>query len=275
MRIDAHQHFWKYDPNRDTWIDNSMLVLQNDFLPKDLQPILTQNKFDGCIVVQADQSVDETQFLLQLSDDSSFIKGIVGWVDLMNQDIEQTLSKLSNHKKFKGVRHILQAEPEGFMLQDEFLNGISLLEKFNLTYDVLISPHQLEEAIKLVETFPKQKFVLDHLAKPEIKANKITTWKEDIFSLSSFQNVYCKLSGLVTEADWNSWKPEDFTAYLDVVFKAFGVERLMFGSDWPVCLLASNYAQVVKLIENYMTPLSQKEQEDIMGKNTMKFYNIN
>jgi len=275
MRIDAHQHFWKYDPNRDTWIDNSMLVLQNDFLPKDLQPILTQNKFDGCIVVQADQSVDETQFLLQLSDDSSFIKGIVGWVDLMNQDIEQTLSKLSNHKKFKGVRHILQAEPEGFMLQDEFLNGISLLEKFNLTYDVLISPHQLEEAIKLVETFPKQKFVLDHLAKPEIKANKITTWKEDIFSLSSFQNVYCKLSGLVTEADWNSWKPEDFTAYLDVVFKAFGVERLMFGSDWPVCLLASNYAQVVKLIENYMTSLSQKEQEDIMGKNTMKFYNIN
>ncbi len=274
MRLDAHQHFWKFDPNRDTWIDNTMLVLQNDFLPKDLQPLLIENNFNGCIAVQADQSDEETQFLLQQSDENPFIKGVVGWVNLVDKNVGDTLATFSKYKKFKGVRYILQSESDGFMLQDSFLKGISLLEKFNLTYDILIYPNQLKEAIKLVEVFPKQKFVLNHLGKPSIKNKEITDWETNITILASHKNVFCKLSGLVTETNWSTWKEEEFTPYLDVVFKAFGSKRLLFGSDWPVCLLASNYIKVVTLIENYIDFLPQKEQAAIMGNNAVKFYNI-
>ncbi|ULC58048.1 amidohydrolase family protein [Flaviramulus sp. BrNp1-15] len=274
MRIDAHQHFWEFNPNRDTWIDDSMLVLQNNFLPKNLEKLLKENSFDGCIAVQADQSEEETNFLLQLSENNAFIKGVVGWVDLLDDNIEQSLIKFSSHKKFKGVRHIIQSESEGFMLQKEFLNGISKLKDFNLTYDILIYPNQLNEAYQLVQLFPEQKFVIDHIAKPPIKAGKIDKWAEDILKFSNCKNVYCKLSGIVTEANWKTWKADEFMSYLEVVFKTFGSKRLMFGSDWPVCLLAANYNEIVTLVEKYISNLPLNDQAAIMGKNALEFYNI-
>jgi len=274
MRLDAHQHFWKFDPFRYTWMDDSMRVLQNNFLPQDLEKLLKENKFDGCIAVQADQSVEETNFLLQLAEANAFIKGVVGWVDLMDEHIEQTLSKFSTYQKFKGIRHIVQAEPEGFMLQDRFLKGISKLQDFNLTYDILIYPNQLQEAYELVQMFPNQKFVIDHLAKPLIKSNKISNWKADISKFSTHKNVSCKLSGLVTEANWDTWKADDFKPYFDVIFEIFGPKRLLFGSDWPVCLLTASYNQVVTIIENYIGSLALDDQKAIMGANTVEFYNI-
>lgn len=274
MRLDAHQHFWKFDPVRDTWIDDSMRVLQSNFLPQDLEKLLKANKFDGCIAVQADQSEEETNFLLQLAEDNSIIKGVVGWVNLLDKNIEHTLTKFSTNEKFKGVRHIVQTEPKGFMLQDHFLNGISKLQDFNLTYDILIYPNQLEEAYELVQMFPDQKFVIDHFAKPLIKSKKIDIWKTDISKFATHKNVYCKLSGLVTEANWDNWKAEDFKSYLDVVFEIFGTKRLFFGSDWPVCLLAASYNQVVAIIKNYIGSLSIEDQKAIMGTNTVEFYNI-
>ncbi|MEC7619111.1 MAG: amidohydrolase family protein, partial [Bacteroidota bacterium] len=260
MRIDSHQHFWKFDPVRHAWIDSSMQNIAKDFLPKDLKPLLETNLMDGCIAVQADQSEIETQFLLRLAEENSFIKGVVGWVDLSAEDLSKRLEVFSKNPLFKGVRHVLQAEKEGFMLKDQFLRGISELKNFNLTYDILIYPNQLEEARLLIEKNPDQPFVLDHLAKPYIKQQKIKNWASDIKELAKYKNVYCKLSGMVTEADWNHWQFENFKKYLSVAFDTFGSDRLMFGSDWPVCLLAGSYEHVVKIIDLFIENL---EQEDI------------
>ena len=274
MRIDSHQHFWKFDPVRDAWIDDSMKIIQRDFLPKDLAPILKQNDIDGCVAVQADQSEKETVFLLNLADKNSFIKAVVGWVDLRTDNIEDRLLYFSRHNKLKGIRHIVQAEANDFMLDPTFQNGISRLEKFGLTYDILVFPKQLSAAISLVKNFPKQKFVLDHIAKPLIKDQQIGNWKNDIEVLSSFENVYCKVSGMVTEADWKKWETEDFTPYLDVIFNAFGVDRIMYGSDWPVCLLAAQYQEQMGIVTSYISKLSETEQNKIMGANALNFYNI-
>ena len=274
MRIDSHQHFWKFDPVRHAWIDSSMQNIAKDFLPKDLKPLLETNLMDGCIAVQADQSETETQFLLGLAEENSFIKGVVGWVDLSAEDLSQRLEVFSKNPLFKGVRHVLQAEKEGFMLQDPFLRGISELKNFNLTYDILIYPNQLEEARVLIEKNPDQPFVLDHLAKPYIKHQKIKNWASDIKELAKYKNVYCKLSGMVTEADWNHWQFENFKKYLSVAFDTFGSDRLMFGSDWPVCLLAGSYEHVVKIIDLFIENLEQEEKNNIMGGNACNFYNL-
>lgn len=274
MRIDSHQHFWKFDPVRDAWIDSSMEKIAQDFLPKDLKPLLRQNQMDGCVAVQADQSEAETEFLLDLAEENSFIKGVVGWVDLSADDLSKRLNFFSKNPLFKGIRHILQAEKEGFMLQDSFLKGIAQLKDFNLTYDILIYPHQLEEANKMIEKNPHQAFVLDHLAKPYIKDQKIERWTSHIKQLAKNRNVYCKLSGMITEADWNHWQAKDFDKYLSVALEAFGVDRLMFGSDWPVCLLAGSYQHVVKIVDQFIMKLNPKDQDKIMGENAQNFYNL-
>ena len=274
MRIDSHQHFWKFNPVRHEWIDSSMQNIAKDFLPKDLKPLLETNLMDGCIAVQADQSETETQFLLGLAEENSFIKGVVGWVDLSSEDLSQRLEVFSKNTLFKGVRHVLQAEKEGFMLKDPFLRGISELKNFNLTYDILIYPNQLEEARVLIEKNPDQPFVLDHMAKPYIKHQKIKNWASDIKVLAKYKNVYCKLSGMVTEADWNHWQFEDFKKYLSTAFETFGYDRLMFGSDWPVCLLAGSYEHVVKIIDLFIEDLNPEEKNNIMGGNACNFYNL-
>lgn len=274
MKIDAHQHFWQYNPQRDRWINEEMSMLKHDFLPENLLPVLQQHQFDGCVAVQADSSEKETTFLLELAEDNAFIKGVVGWLDLCNENIDVRLNHFSKYKKLKGLRHIVQAEPDGFMLQKEFQHGISALEKHDFTYDILIFPNQLEEAIELVSKFSKQKFILNHCAKPYIKDNKITIWKKNLEKLARFKNVACKVSGLTTEANWNSWNQKEIQPYLDVVFKAFENDRLLFGSDWPVSLLAGNYTETVGLIENYIQQFSKTEQQQIIGLNAINWYNL-
>ncbi len=274
MKIDSHQHFWIYDPVKQAWIDTSMQEIAKDFLPEDLNSLLDQTKVDGCVAVQADQSEDETQFLLDLAKKNPFIKGVVGWVDLKSNNLNERLEYFSKNSLFKGVRHILQAEKKGFMLQDSFLRGIGQLKNHKLTYDILIYPHQLEEATNLVERNLDQPFVLDHLAKPYIKDQKIDEWASQIQRLAEFKNVYCKLSGMVTEADWNHWHRSDFEDYMSVVLNAFGAERVMFGSDWPVCLLAGSYLHVIELVEQFIKDLSADDRNKIMGINAQNFYKL-
>jgi L-fuconolactonase len=275
LKIDAHQHFWNFDPVRDSWITDEMSVIRKDFLPEHLQPILQENGFDGCVAVQADQSEGETKFLLELANKNDFIKGVVGWIDLLSENIKERLSHYEPFKKLKGFRHILQGEKDrAYMLKPEFTGGINELKQFNYTYDILIFPDQLQFTKKFVESFPEQKFVIDHLAKPYIKDKKIDRWKEDLQQLAQYENVYCKISGMVTEADWQNWKQEDFIPYMDVVMNAFGTDRTMFGSDWPVCLLAANYTGVADIVKNYFSSFSQNEQDKFFGHNAIKFYNL-
>ncbi|WP_133507642.1 amidohydrolase family protein [Flavobacterium chryseum] len=273
-RIDAHQHFWKFDPIRDSLIDDSMQKIQRDFLPKDLFPLLQQNQFSGCVAVQASQSEEETNFLVDLAAKNEFIKGIVGWVDLRNQNIEERLIYFSNHKKIKGFRHVVQGEPDDFMLRKDFQNGIAALKQFNYTYDILIFHHQLPAAIHLVNQFPDQSFVVDHIAKPDIKSGDILSWKKGISTIAKAENVMCKISGMVTEANWQSWKPNDLKPYLDVVFENFSVDNLMFGSDWPVCNVASDYTEVVKTLEDYIAQFSVQDQNKIWYENAQSFYKL-
>jgi L-fuconolactonase len=276
MIIDSHQHFWIYNPIRDSWIDESMNILKRDFLPIDLLPIVKTEKINGTIAVQADQSENETEFLLGLAEEFSWINGVIGWIDLLNKNVEERLEYFSAYKKLKGFRHIIQAEPdENFMLSDKFQNGISCLRHFNYTYDILIYPHQIPAAVKLSEKNPDQKFILDHIAKPLIIKKEFEPWASGIKELAKNKNVYCKISGLITEADYKKWKEEDIHPYLDIVFEAFEDERILFGSDWPVCLLAGTYNQVKSLVENYMTNASVEEKEKVFAKNAISFYNLN
>jgi L-fuconolactonase len=273
--IDSHQHFWKYNPVRDSWINDSMEIIRKDFLPKDLKPILKANSVDGCIAVQADQSEEETEFLLQCAKENPFIKGVVGWVDLRAENLEERLAYFSKNNLFKGVRHIVQGETEGFLLRNDFQDGIAHLSKYNLTYDILVGYKQLSEVITFVTKFPNQSFVLDHLGKPPMESKEIKQWKNEIEALSEFTNVYCKISGMTTEANWSNWKPDDFNVYLDIVFDAFGVHRIMYGSDWPVCLLAAEYKEQLSIIEEYISEFSLEDKTAIMGGNTLKFYDLN
>ena len=274
-RIDSHQHFWKFDPVRDSWINDEMKVIQKDFLPADLQPILEQNGFDGCITVQSDQDYVENRFQLDNAEGNDFIKGIVGWVDLKSRHVEKDLEYLSQFEKMKGFRHVLQGEHQrDLMLQASFMNGISLLNKYAFTYDILIFKDQLQYLPKFVSSFPDQPFVLDHISKPDIKTGNIDQWKKDISALGQFQNLYCKISGMVTEADWKAWKKENFKPYMDVVAETFGVDRIMFGSDWPVCLVAASYDEVVGIVEDYFSSFSEDEKEKFFALNAIEFYNL-
>ena len=275
MKLDSHQHFWKYDPIEYGWIDKSMQLLQRDFLPHDLKATLTDNGFSGTIAVQARQSLAETRWLLQLAEENPFIKGVVGWVDLCSKDIELQLAELSVHTKLVGVRHVLHDEPDDqFMLRADFKNGLRCLRKYNLTYDLLLFPKHLKIASQLVAEFPDQKFVLDHISKPAIKAATLEPWKSDLEELAKFENLYCKLSGMVTEADWNNWNQAIFDPYLEIIFNAFGPERLMVGSDWPVCLLGGDYSTVMGVVTNYIAKFETTIQDKIMGENAFQFYQI-
>jgi L-fuconolactonase len=275
QKIDSHQHFWKYNPIAHSWINDDMAVIRRDFLPGDLEPILQRNNIDGCVAVQADQTEQETNFLLDLADQHSFIKGVVGWVDLKADDIEEKLAYYKQFKNLKGFRHILQAEADrACMLAPEFKRGIAKLTQFNYTYDILVYPDQLSYVKDLVAAFPDQPFVIDHIAKPNIKADEIDVWAKSIQEISAYQNVFCKISGMVTEADWNNWQPQDIFPYMDVVFDTFGIERTMYGSDWPVCLVAATYEEVLALPDSYIVQLSTDEQAKFRGANAVKFYGL-
>lgn len=274
-KIDAHQHFWKYDPVRDGWITGEMSVLKRDFLPGDLLQELRANGIDGSIAIQASQSEEETGFLLDLAPQFNSIAGVVGWVDLRADNLAERLEYFSHFDKLRGFRHIVQAEPDDrFMLGGDFLRGISRLKEFGFTYDILIYPKQLPAAVELVGKLPEQRFALDHIAKPAIKTKEIADWAKHIKTLAAAPNVYCKLSGLVTEADWKNWRPDDFKPYLDVVFEAFGCDRVMFGSDWPVCLLAGSYQQVKELVMDHVRDRPETEKENIFGGNAIRFYGL-
>jgi L-fuconolactonase len=275
QRIDAHQHFWFYDPQRESWITEEMAVIRRDFLPHDLQPLLLEAGIGGCVAVQADQSAEETLFLVRLAAENPLIRGVVGWVDLQAADIGRQLEQYRQFPVIKGFRHILQAEKDrALMLQPRFQRGIAALEAAGYTYDILIYPDQLPFATELVMMYPGQKFVLDHLGKPAIKSGGIEGWMKNIQVLTSQSNVYCKLSGMVTEADWNNWKRDDFRQVLDSVVAAFGTKRLMWGSDWPVCLLAASYRETLQLVEEYFSSFSKSEQDAIFGGNAIQFYNL-
>jgi L-fuconolactonase len=273
MRIDSHQHFWIYNRERDGWITNTMRVIQRDFLPTDLQPILSQHNIHGCVAVQADQSETETEFLIAQANENSFVRGVVGWVDLKANDLESKLEYYKSTSIVKGFRHIVQAERNGFMLQPEFIRGVKLLSNHNFTYDILIKEPQLEEALEFVMRFPSQKFVIDHIAKPIIGSD-LRYWKKNMTALARHENVYCKISGMVTEAKWDSWSSQEFKPYLDTLFETFGSKRVMYGSDWPVCLLAARYEQQLHVVEHYIQSFTETEKQAIMGENAIRFYNL-
>jgi L-fuconolactonase len=275
MRIDAHQHFWIYRPETHGWITDAMAVLKRDFLPTDLEPLLRGQGFDGCVAVQAAQSLEETRFLLGLADRHPFVKAVVGWVDLLSPDLEAQLGAFVSHPCFRGVRHIAQDEPDDrWLARDDVVHGVAALQRFGLTYDILVYARQLPAAIELARRLPDQPFVVDHIAKPEIRAARLDPWRADIRRLAVFPGVRCKLSGLATEAAWDRWKPSDIRPYLDVVLEAFGPGRLMIGSDWPVCLLAGDYPAVIGLVREFIGALSAAEQAAILGENAARFYGI-
>jgi len=274
QKIDSHQHFWHYDPIKHSWIDDAMQAIRKDFLPADLQPVLEQHHFNGCVAVQADQTEAETDFLLTLQHKYSFIKGIVGWVDLMAENIQERLADYKQYEAVKGFRHVLQAESPAFMLQPGFLRGIAALKASDFTYDILIFPAHIPAVLTLIKKFPDQKFVIDHIAKPYIKAGLISEWRLGMKLIASFPNVYCKISGMVTEADCINWKAEDFTPYLDAVVEEFGTKRIMFGSDWPVCLAAASYSAMLGIVESYFNNFTQNEKDDFFGNNATTFYKL-
>lgn len=274
-RIDAHQHFWKYDPARHTWMTAEMGVLKTDFLPLDLAPHLQKCALDGCVAVQADQSEAENNFLITLAESNDFIKGIVGWVDLEAEGVGERLEYYRQFPKMKGFRHILQDEAQrDFMLRPAFLHGISKLKRFNYTYDILIFTDQLPYTLDFIKQFPEQAFVIDHIAKPLIKQQILGEWKGYIQKIANQKNIYCKISGMVTEADWQYWKPTDFKVYLDVIVECFGMDRVMYGSDWPVCTLAASYEAMYALVADYFSSFSKTEQARFFGENAIRFYQL-
>ena len=275
MVIDSHQHFWKYEPVKHSWIDEDMSVIRRDFLPSDLKEVYAEHGIDGCVAVQADQTLAETDFLLGLANENSFIKGVVGWADLRSEKIDTVLEAYRSKQKLKGWRHIVQGEADhNFLLRKDFLRGISCLEKYGYVYDILILPYQLGATLEFVKQFPRQQFVIDHIAKPYIKDGFFEGWAVLMKEIAKHENVHCKLSGMITEADYNSWTPQQITRYMDWVLKIFGPERVMYGSDWPVCLVAGKYGAVKKLVVDFISTLSASEKNAIMGENAINFYNL-
>ncbi|WP_353195436.1 amidohydrolase family protein [Parapedobacter defluvii] len=274
-RIDAHQHFWKYHPKRDAWITDDMAVIQRDFLPYDLKPVLEANGVSGCIAVQADQSEEETLFLLNLAEQAPFIRGVVGWVDLQAADVDERLAYFRRYPKLKGFRHIVQGEQDpDFLLRPVFLNGVEALGKRGYTYDLLVKPHQLDAALEFVRSLPNQPLVIDHLAKPYIQAGIREPWATQMAAIAEYEHVYCKLSGMVTEADWKRWKPVDFLFYIQHILQVFGPRRVMFGSDWPVCLVAADYARVVELVAEAIDSFTDSEQQMVWHQSATDFYGL-
>jgi L-fuconolactonase len=275
VKIDAHQHFWKYSVADYGWINDAMTVLKRDFLPDDLQRMLQSVGFDGSIAVQARQSLEETRWLLELADQNEFVRGVVGWVDLCSPLVGDQLRQFAANRKLVGVRHVVQDEPDDqFMLRPEFKRGLARVAEFGLVYDLLLYPRHLPVAVQLVREFPGQAFVLDHIAKPPIAEGTLEPWSRDIRALAEFPNVTCKLSGMVTEAKWQQWKVENFQPYLDVVLRAFGPSRLMIGSDWPVCTLSADYTNTLGIVREYIGALPASERAAIVGGNCARVYGL-
>jgi len=273
--VDAHQHFWKYDPRRDGWITDEMKILQKDYLPHDIEPVFRENHIGCSVAVQADPSENENRFLLELADQNPFVKGVVGWIDFQTDELEERLKYYQQFHVMKGFRHLLQGEKQrDSLLNPAFQRGIGLLNKYGFSYDLLILPDQLGFAEKLVAAYPDQRFVIDHLSKPHIKRGVISEWKLAIQRFAPYQNVYCKISGMVNEADWEFWEQEDFQPYLNTVIEVFGTNRIMFGSDWPVCLPAATYSEVMQIVADYFSGFSIEEQSGFFGRNAMSFYHL-
>jgi L-fuconolactonase len=272
--IDAHHHFWHYSATEYEWIDDSMTKLRRDFLPADLLPELAVAGVDAAITVQARQTLEETHWLLEFAQSCEEIRGVVGWAPIASPNFEASLHALATTPKLVGLRHIVQAEPKGFLAGDEFNRGIRALRNSGLVYDLLIVEHQLEEAIRFVDRHPQQIFVLDHIAKPKIAAAEIEPWRTNIRELSKRSNVACKLSGIVTEDSWSHWSMQTIRPYIDTVVDAFGPDRLMAGSDWPVCLVAATYAQWWLLLQNYFADFDQSDQAKIFGETAIRIYDL-
>ena len=251
-----------------------MSVIRRDFLPEDLAPLLAQHGIAACVAVQADPSEAETHFLLDLAAQHPFVRGVVGWVDLRSPQLPERLDYFSQFDKIKGFRHLLQGEKPAFMLDSAFLTGIAALKRHRFTYDVLVFPRHLEAVHVLLKKNQNQPFVVDHLAKPYIKKGLIKQWAKDLRRLARYPNVYCKISGMVTEADWRRWQPADLSPYLETALEAFGAQRLCYGSDWPVCLLAATYEQQIQALKTFTDRLTASEQAAVWGGNAVKFYQL-
>ncbi|UII34572.1 amidohydrolase family protein [Fulvivirga ulvae] len=274
MRIDAHQHFWQYHPVKEGWITDDMQVIRRDFMPTDLKPLLDEHALDGCVAVQADQSENETLFLLELAATHDWIKGVIGWLDLQEPDLEEQLAYFKANKHFKGVRHILQAEPKGFMTSNRFVEGVKSVGKHGLTYDILTNETQLDDVLELVRSLPAMPLVIDHISKPDIRKQSFDHWAKYMKILSEYDHVHVKLSGMATEADWQHWTEQDFMIYFDFCLEHFGPKRLMYGSDWPVCLVAGSYGRIIGALQSAVSVLSSEEQDWIMGKTASNFYKL-
>jgi L-fuconolactonase len=275
MVIDAHQHFWRYNPVRHSWINDDMAAIRKDFLPKELEQIYRQNDIDGCVAVQVDQTEAENEFFLAFARKYEFIKGIVGWVDLQNVNIKERLEYYSSEKTMKGFRHIVQGEGDpNFLLGQDFCRGIALLSSHNFTYDILVYHYQLVQVEPFITKFPNQPFIIDHIAKPAIAKREIAQWEKYMRAIAKHENVYCKLSGMVTEADINNWTYDDLAPYLDVVLDCFGPSRLVYGSDWPVCLVAATYEEQFGVVQKAIDRLSAAEKKMVLGENAIRFYHL-
>jgi L-fucono-1,5-lactonase len=275
MRLDTHQHFWRYDPAHHVWMTDAMDVLKRDYLPEELEPLLRASGFDSTIAVQAQQRIEETAWLLELAGRHPFIRGVVGWVDLQSPSVGDTLERFARRPKLVGVRHVVNDEPDDeFMLRPAFRAGIGRLREFGLTYDLLLFPRHLPVAVRLVREFPDQPFVLDHIAKPFIRDGVFSPWREELGELARFPNVFCKLSGMVTEARWHGWDAGQIHRYVDVVVEAFGAGRLMVGSDWPVCTLSADYASTMGVVADYVRRLTAPVRDGILGDNGARFYGL-
>lgn len=275
MRLDSHQHFWSYSEREYDWIDERMSRIRRDFDPFDLEPILRRNGFGGSVAVQVRQSLEETEYLLGLADEHDFIRGVVGWVDLLSPGVRRDLERLSEHPRFRGVRHVVQDEPDDrFLLRGDFLRGVELLRDLDLTYDILVYHRHLPVVVDFAARFPEHRLILDHIGKPAIAKAELEPWASSIRKLGKMENLFCKVSGMVTEADWSSWKKSDFTLYLEIVLESFGPGRLLFGSDWPVATLAASYEKVVEIAEDFLDPLSSAEKDAVFGGNAADFYGL-
>ena len=275
MIIDTHHHLWNYNPVEFDWIDDEMAAIRKSFLPADLQATLANTGVEGVVTVQARQSLEETNWLLKLASENDFIKGVVGWVPLADESIQQILEEYKSSPWLKGVRHVVQGEPDPeFILGKDFNKGISLLKNYNLVYDILIFEHQLANTIRFVDQHPEQQFVVDHIAKPKIKKNELEPWAKNVKELAKRENVSCKISGMVTEADYKLWTEEQLNPYFETILEAFGPSRLLFGSDWPVCLVATNYSNWLELVQKTISNFSKEEQDFILYKNAQRIYNI-
>ena len=274
MRIDSHQHFWRYDPVKGAWITDDMKAIRRDFLPDDLSPLFQAHGIDGCVAVQADQTEDENHFLLDLAQSNSWIKGVVGWLDLKADNLEERIQFFSENERFKGVRHVLQTEPDGFMSDPDFVSGVTKVGENQLTYDILTIENQLNEVVEFVSALPEMPLVIDHISKPNISTSSFDHWSKCMKELSEFDHVHVKLSGMITEANWETWSIQDLKPYVDFCLEHFGPDRLMYGSDWPVCLVAGKYDQVIFSIKALIAQLSSDEQAAIFGLTASRFYNL-